>query len=503
MLNLDCTLRDGGYYTNWDFTPELVDIYIKAMTNSDVDYIEIGYRSPKLETYKGEYYYSPLDSIKKISSKTDKKLCLMLDLKNFSLEDIEIILKPCSEYIHMIRFAINPDNYFEYTEHIKKVKMLGFEIAVNFMYFSEWVNDSLFINEIVNWGQKLNVDFLYFVDSHGAVFPGDIDKLFSTYRKPKNLRLGFHAHDNLSLAFANTLTAIKHGVDIVDSTLLGMGRGAGNLKTELILQYKKHALNSHLNNHSSFHTAYSKFKDLNNLHGWGTNLSYITSGLISYPQGKVMDLIQLRSCDIKNVEDIILDRSSKKEKIVANENFKIKKEEKILLIGGGTSVLINIHYIRKLLSQDPKIILVFTSSKYLKLFKEYYNKSFLVLVGDEIKRLENLEKIDGLKYCYFEEDETVLLPQNRKNCYRIHDSFFKNKIYSRTETSFAIAQMFECEQCFVVGFDGYSNPSKKEGILMIENQSIFNTYSQLFRVYSLLPSNYVLQIDSLFSKFNI
>ena len=51
MLNLDCTLRDGGYYTNWDFSPELVDIYIEAMTNSDVDYIEIGYRSPKLEIY--------------------------------------------------------------------------------------------------------------------------------------------------------------------------------------------------------------------------------------------------------------------------------------------------------------------------------------------------------------------------------------------------------------------------------------------------------------------
>ena len=66
MLNLDCTLRDGGYYTNWDFSSEFIDSYIECMENSNIDYIEIGYRSKPLNEYKGEFYYTPINTIKNI-----------------------------------------------------------------------------------------------------------------------------------------------------------------------------------------------------------------------------------------------------------------------------------------------------------------------------------------------------------------------------------------------------------------------------------------------------
>ena len=62
---LDCTLRDGGYYTNWDFDQLTVDSYLEAMNNLPIDYIEIGYRSIKLDGYLGEYYYLPIETIKK------------------------------------------------------------------------------------------------------------------------------------------------------------------------------------------------------------------------------------------------------------------------------------------------------------------------------------------------------------------------------------------------------------------------------------------------------
>ena len=69
---LDCTLRDGGYYTNWDFDQLTVDSYLEAMNDLPVDYIEIGYRSIKLDGYLGEYFYLPISTIQKIRNKTSK-----------------------------------------------------------------------------------------------------------------------------------------------------------------------------------------------------------------------------------------------------------------------------------------------------------------------------------------------------------------------------------------------------------------------------------------------
>ena len=76
---LDCTLRDGGYYTNWDFKPQTVDKYLKAMEELPIDYIEIGYRNLKQSVYKGEFFYTPLETLKKVKSLTSKLIVLIVD----------------------------------------------------------------------------------------------------------------------------------------------------------------------------------------------------------------------------------------------------------------------------------------------------------------------------------------------------------------------------------------------------------------------------------------
>ena len=76
---LDCTLRDGGYYTNWDFKPQLVEKYLKAMEELPIDYIEIGYRNLKQSVYKGEFFYTPLETLKKVKSLTSKSIVLIID----------------------------------------------------------------------------------------------------------------------------------------------------------------------------------------------------------------------------------------------------------------------------------------------------------------------------------------------------------------------------------------------------------------------------------------
>ena len=89
---LDCTLRDGGYYTQWDFNWEFVKTYLECIENTPIEYIEIGYRSTAQNKYLGEYYYLPKSTVDKISDLSSKKLAIMLDTKNMQASDLEELL---------------------------------------------------------------------------------------------------------------------------------------------------------------------------------------------------------------------------------------------------------------------------------------------------------------------------------------------------------------------------------------------------------------------------
>ena len=105
-------------------------------------------------------------------------------------------------------------------------------------------------------------------------------------RSKTNVKLGFHGHNNLEMALANTLTAIDEGIDIVDATITGMGRGAGNLKTELLLTVlnAKGVLDFPYNELSK---TVDDFTELQSHYEWGTNLPYMVSGANSLPQKQV------------------------------------------------------------------------------------------------------------------------------------------------------------------------------------------------------------------------
>ena len=127
------------------------------------------------------------------------------------------------------------------------INKMGFEVAFNLMYLSEWAKDYKFLDQII--GIENYVDYLYMVDSFGAIYPNQLKPLITEIKKRTNVKLGFHGHNNLELAHANSLIALEEGVDIIDSTILGMGRGSGNLKTELFLSTlsKKFGININFN----------------------------------------------------------------------------------------------------------------------------------------------------------------------------------------------------------------------------------------------------------------
>ena len=234
---LDCTLRDGGYYTDWNFEDTTVEVYAEAMESLPIDYVEVGYRSIPMEGYLGKYFYCPEYVLKRLKElMPSKELTIILNEKDIRPSHIkEGLLSPCKSYVSMIRIAIDPKNMERAIELAKEVKKEGFKVAFNVMYMSNWKADSSFLNNLK--GLEIVIDYFYMVDSYGGVMPEDVKETIQLVKSKTNVPLGFHGHDNLEMGLINTITAIDAGCDIVDATVTGMGRGAGNLKSELLLTY--------------------------------------------------------------------------------------------------------------------------------------------------------------------------------------------------------------------------------------------------------------------------
>ncbi len=384
MKILDCTLRDGGYYTNWDFDKNLVETYLIAMNNLPVEYLEVGYRSPKLSGYYGEYFYCPDFVLKKLARLSNKKLVIILDEKNIELQTVEELLKPCIGIITMVRIAIDPEQLLRAIDLAKKVKSLGFEVGFNVMYMSKWKNLPEFLSNLKYVDGV--ADYFYMVDSYGGVYPEDVKEIFGVVRSQMKTKIGFHGHNNLELALINTLTAIECGADMVDATITGMGRGAGNLKTELLLT----ALNQRDNLDLDFNAlsgVTDAFSQLQKEYEWGTNLPYMVSGANSLPQKDVMEWVSKRYYSINSIVRALHQQKSKE--VNKFPFFNTNKQYKYALIIGGRHTAVQkaeaiIEFINKI---GNEIAVIRASSKNSIAYKNVNCQNFYCLVGNEGNRL--------------------------------------------------------------------------------------------------------------------
>ena len=143
MKLLDCTFRDGGYYTNWDFSDELLQVYLKAMNESPVDFVEIGYRAKPEPGYLGRFYYCPDYLVHRIAETLEKGLVIIIDEKNTLPGDIPGLLDSISDKLAMVRITVAPSKIDEGIALAKAIKELGIKVAFNLMYISRIVGDDV------------------------------------------------------------------------------------------------------------------------------------------------------------------------------------------------------------------------------------------------------------------------------------------------------------------------------------------------------------------------
>lgn len=493
---LDCTLRDGGYYTNWDFCHQIVDTYLDAVNKLPIDYIEVGYRNLPSEEYMGEYGYCPVYVLKHIRETTTKKVAVMLNEKSTQPSDLDKLLSPIVGLADMIRIAINPSNFDRAITLAMAVKNMGFEVGFNTMYMSKW-KDMNFYDELY----KLDgvADLFCMVDSFGGVSPHDVKETIDIIRNAVNCPIGFHGHNNLEMGLVNTIAAIEKECDFVDATILGMGRGAGNLKMELLLTY----MNKNYNLDVDFNmlgNVISVFTPLYNKYQWGTNLPYMLAGANSFPQKEVMSMVTNR---VYSFNSIVRSLENRKSNIEDNAKFPVigdKHYEMVIVIGGGSMAVEHLHGIKVFVEQNKgSIALVFATCRNAGYYRNIDVDKYYCLVGNEIKRLK--DKVGTLS----KNDKCILPPYPRvlgtdvfdeyaNNTFELKQICFTDK-YADSCTTVALQTALNMGQdIYIVGYDGYPDGylSEKERDLTMENREIFSSAEKYIghKLVSLTPTLY-------------
>uniref|UniRef100_UPI00404A16D3 hypothetical protein n=1 Tax=Flavobacterium sp. TaxID=239 RepID=UPI00404A16D3 len=490
MEILDCTIRDGGYYNNWDFDRKTVKSYLQNFEKLPVDFLEIGYRNPILSGYFGEYFFCKTETLQFIRSNTTKKLVIIINEKSIRIEDLHDLLDPCTGIIEMIRIAVDPVNFDRALILASHIKKKGFKIAINVMYMSSWDD----YPEMLEGFVKLEglVDYLYLVDSYGGVFPQDVIKIIRKIKGITNIKLGFHGHNNLEMALANTLVAIEEGIDIVDSTITGMGRGAGNLKTELLLTTLDFKMNLDLN-YDALSIITSDFLDLQKEYNWGTSLPYMISGAKSLPQKQVMEWLSKRFYSLNSITRAINFKKEVYPIFNPKDTF-----DNVLIIGGGQSVAPKINALIDFINiKNPA--LVHASSRNSALFENVKNKQYFCLIGNEGARLESV--FNNLNNFV---SECVLPPSPREmgtyvpnllkpNTFELSEiNFTKLNIKSHLSIAIQTALSLGVKTIYLAGFDGYygDNVSAQFQELFIENNNLFREIPSNIKCISLTQSKY-------------
>ncbi len=238
---VDATLRDGGLVNDFKFPKGFEKVLYEASVKAGIDIMEFGYKADKdiFDVNKfGPCKFCDEDFIRSIvgEKESDMKIAVMADVGrcNYKRDFIE----KSNSAIDFVRVACYLKEVITAIDVIEDCTKKGYETSCNIMAISN-VQESDLKAGLELIGQS-PVNVIYIVDSYGSIYPEEMARvcdIFGNFAAKYNKKLGIHAHDNQKLAFANTIECVGDGVDYLDATYMGMGRGAGNCSIEALIGF--------------------------------------------------------------------------------------------------------------------------------------------------------------------------------------------------------------------------------------------------------------------------
>jgi 3-deoxy-D-manno-octulosonate cytidylyltransferase len=511
---LDCTLRDGGYINDWEFSNDQILDVIVSLEKSNIEIVECGYLNDK----KGKESDSTLfkniyvvDSLVKNFKAFSQKVLMI----NFG--DYDVLKLPYRNEVSIdgIRLAFHKKNLQDVLLDAKKIINLGYKLYFQPMVTKNYT-DVEFL-DLIDKANHLGVYSFYIVDSFGSMTLKEFKRymILADNNLNKNIILGYHSHNNMQLAFSNAISMcnldIKRDV-IIDASIYGIGRGAGNLNTELITDYLNNAFGKKYDTLPLLEVIDRFLSLMMKANPWGFSpAQYLSASFNSHPNyasylinkntnhivgvRKVLEKIPQESrssFDKELIERLYID-SLLEVKTPPKGSFEILENKNILLVASGKSVKEYMELIdEKLLDKSYMTIALNHKPQFECDYYLFSNQKRF----DEFKEILPLEKVVITSNILT--DKTIDTVLDFKSLCFIEESFVTN--VATVAINYLISQ--NIKKVEIVGLDGYKtdvdNYNYREttvvtDIKALENKNnILNTalrkLEQVIKIEFLTPS---------------
>lgn len=531
---LDCTLRDGGYYNNWDFNDDLVSDYLSAIADSGTDYVELGLRQFSSDSFLGASAFTTHQYLNRLNLPVGPEYGVMIDAKTIlsSVSDkfsheaaVDVLFKDMKdEYISLVRVAAHFDELKDTPRMLNRLKEKGYKVGLNIMQSSLRSSDEL-SNATKEISRSSSVDVLYFADSLGSMDIKDVERVFEAIRKEWNGEIGFHSHNNMGQALENVNKAIEIGASWIDGTISGMGRGAGNAETEYLLA-NTYLQKDPLSTYKIFNLVSNHFAEMKKKCGWGPSLEYFYGAKFGIHPTYIQELCADKELDKDLIFNIIKDigktstphkftkqtldlsKSSLSQKSLAIKGKKVPKFMKnkdVLFIAQTNSTLQYKEAIKDYISaKNPIVISINQPNKIIDISYDYVAISHNQKYRSDHESYLNSNSIKYIapKGLFEVEDKSLMSSIEHNYGISISNDSFEILgdhciIPYRLTLAYAIAFCIEANasQIYLAGFQGYDDGNPKQKIM----QNLIHILTKKdISLCSLTPTKYSIKEKSIF-----
>lgn len=323
---LDCTLRDGGYLNDWRFGNAAIKDMIGSISDVGVDVVEIGFL--KDEPYdEDRTVFNSIEQVKAlIPKRKDVKYAVMCEVVNpLPIDKIADYEEGCPDIIRVIVWKTKHDDVgnevdalAEGFEYCKGIVEKGYKLCVQPARVDQY-SEKEFVS-MLQMFSKLNPLAIYVVDSWGTQTPEKLIRYMHLVDEntTKNIKLGYHGHNNLLQALPTAQMMLKEGFDrelMIDASIFGIGRGAGNLNTELFVKYLNEEYDANYDGTDIVRLYENYIKNVQKYEKWGYSIHYyLTAKYNCNPSyARIFDNVP------SSIFEEILKKLSKEEKVIFNK----------------------------------------------------------------------------------------------------------------------------------------------------------------------------------------
>ncbi|MBD5548925.1 MAG: 3-hydroxy-3-methylglutaryl-CoA lyase [Lachnospiraceae bacterium] len=360
---LDCTLRDGGYVNDWNFGHDNLVSIFERLVDANVDIIEIGFLDERRPFDINRSIMPDTDSVVRIYGKLDRKQAMVVGMIDYGTCSMEHI-RPCSEsFLDGIRVIFKKHLREPAFAFCKGLKEKGYKVFAQLVSVTSYDDEEMM--DVVRLANEVKPYAVSMVDTYGLMHQNNLLHYFHLLdaHLDAEIGLGYHAHNNFQMGYANCIAMLSNRIDrlmIVDGSIYGMGKSAGNVPIELVAMHMNNALGKHYHISQILEAIDANISQFYHPATWGYNMFYYIAAFNDCHPEYVSYLMHKRTLSIKSMNEILgklrgeekllYDKSviealyveyQKKDVNDADDKARLGKElsgRKILLIGPGVTV---------------------------------------------------------------------------------------------------------------------------------------------------------------------